>query len=110
VSRARPFPQFTEKAERLVKSHYFGKPSFAAPTVQLFGDQTKQTDSRKALEVAKMGAGSAADRQLGVSSVRDHRLLDELMEVTIGEHLDVGRRAKRQIVLQWKWNVRPCDP
>jgi hypothetical protein len=27
------WPQFTEKAERPVKSHHFGKPSFAALTV-----------------------------------------------------------------------------
>src|SRR6202030_3831355 len=33
------WPRFTEKAERPEKSHHFGKPSFAALTVQLCGDQ-----------------------------------------------------------------------
>src|SRR6202043_3051405 len=33
------WPQFTENAAPPVKSHHFGKPSFAALTVQLSGDQ-----------------------------------------------------------------------
>jgi hypothetical protein len=43
------WPQFTENAERPVKSRHFGKPSFAALTVQLFGDQPNKP-IRKAIE------------------------------------------------------------
>ena len=51
---------------------------------------TKQTDSRKAIEVARKwekAARLAATSELTQSA--SIRLLDELMEVTIGEHLDV---------------------
>jgi hypothetical protein len=94
------WPQFTEKAERPIKSHRFGKPSFAALTVQLCGDQPKQTDSRKAIEVARKwekAARLAANSELTQSA--SIRLLDELMEVTIGEHLDV--QSVETYIEQW---------
>jgi hypothetical protein len=66
------WPQFTEKAERPVKSHHFGRPSFAALTVQLCGDQPNKLIPAKRLSSQKMGEGSAAGCQLGIDSVREH--------------------------------------
>jgi hypothetical protein len=43
------WPRFTENAERPEKSHRFGKPSFAALTVQLCGDQPNKPIPAKRL-------------------------------------------------------------
>ena len=61
---------------------------------------TKQTDSRKAIEVARKwekAARLAANSELTQSA--SIRLLDELMEVTIGEHLDV--QSVETYIEQW---------
>jgi hypothetical protein len=61
---------------------------------------TKQTDSRKALDVARKwekAARLAANSELTQSA--SIRLLDELMELTIGEHLDV--QSVETYIEQW---------
>ena len=61
---------------------------------------TKQTDSRKAIEVARKwekAARLAANSELTQSA--SIRLLDELMEVTIGEHLNV--QSVETYIEQW---------
>ena len=61
---------------------------------------TKQTDSRKAIEVARKwekAARLAANSELTQSA--SIRLLDELMEVTIGEHLEV--QSVEDYIEQW---------
>ena len=61
---------------------------------------TKQTDSRKAIEVARKwekAARLAASSEL--TQAASIRLLDELMEVTIGEHLDV--QSAEAYIAQW---------
>ena len=61
---------------------------------------TKQTDSRKAIEVARKwekAARLAANSELTQSA--SIRLLDELMEVTIGEHPDV--QSVETYIEQW---------
>ena len=61
---------------------------------------TKQIDSRKAIEVARKwekAARLAASSEL--TQAASIRLLDELMEVTIGEHLDV--QSAEAYIEQW---------
>jgi hypothetical protein len=68
---------------------------------------TKQTDSRKAIEVARnweKAARLAASSEL--TQAASIRLLDELMEATIGENLEVGFVT----VLFRGWLTPKCQP
>jgi hypothetical protein len=62
----------TESEAPPVRFHLIGKPSFAALTVQLSGDQPNKPFPQSDRGSQKMGEGSAAGRQLGVDSVREH--------------------------------------